>query len=280
MTDFDYSQSFDEVRNRHQEESTKRRYQSLLSQFSAWLGTSFPHLLLNGALAISASNSSSFFGAIEQFFGYMSTKINPKTNALYAHSYLSGFRSAISDYLVKNCTLATPDFQLRLSQYFSGHKRIIASKKKIGELPVREGKAHFTFDAYIFLAKAMIRWDRDFDFSTSSLLFFLLSWNLMHRSETIESIMAVHLYWEMDSLVIVLPKHKSNPEVFTTFLCVRMDVDVILRVDVIVCFIWCIALHSLRWWLTLSRLTHSFRAIVQTRFTSMQILWSRRFVRF
>jgi hypothetical protein len=61
---------------------------------------------------------------------------------------------------------------------------------------------------------------------------------------------------------------------------VRMDVDVILRVDVIVCFIWCIALHSLRWWLTLSRLTHSFRAIVQTRFTSMQILWSRRFVRF
>jgi hypothetical protein len=91
----------------------------------------------------------------------------------------------------------------------SGYARKVASCKQDGTMELLEGKAPLSFQGKLFLAEKAWRATTDFMLSIHSLVFLLLSWNLMARSNNISGLMFVHMSMSMDALVVNIPCQKG-----------------------------------------------------------------------
>lgn len=79
-------------------------------------------------------------------------------------------------------------------------------------MSITEGKQPLTFQGYRFLAKLAIKQSNDFSLSIFAWVFLVLCWNLIARCNSVASIMLSHITWKNDSLVVIFPSHKGDPD--------------------------------------------------------------------
>jgi hypothetical protein len=131
--------------------------------------------------------------------------------AIYSFSHVSGYRSALT-YLYEHANIAMDHvLDKEMDRFMGGYIRTIADYKELGLMEVQEGKLPLPFDAYRFLsykaASQKVNTSTAFHWSFGVLMF-----NLMARVHSICTIKLKHIFWEADSLVILIPKHKGDQE--------------------------------------------------------------------
>ncbi len=132
-------------------------------------------------------------------------------------STLTGYRSALVDlYREKGKTLErTLDTELK--SVLHGYVKVVCALKQQGRMAINEGKRHLKWSGYVLLAKKLMTrtpTERDHGPSWSSIVFgwafFVIMWNLMSRSESVDSLMLQHVDWDGDALIIEEQGHKGD----------------------------------------------------------------------
>jgi hypothetical protein len=202
-------QAFSSMKRKCLDDSTRSQYASKLGQIFAWASQFDSEAcdMTTKTLRMPIQAST-----VRLFLGYMSTKLNPRTGVVYSHSSLGSYRSAIRNAFKEASMNLDSGLLEEMSQFFGGHKRVIANKKLSGEISAVEGKQPFKYEAFVWICSEILRSTQDFELSAFSHLFCLLELNLLHRSEVVESVLPGHLRWSMDALTVVIPRHKGDPE--------------------------------------------------------------------
>ncbi|ETK82176.1 hypothetical protein L915_12394 [Phytophthora nicotianae] len=120
---------------------------------------------------------------------------------------LSGYRSAIKDLYRKKERSLPLAYNSKLTRLFSGLKRTEVSKFQSGS-PKESGKAPLPFSLYRDLCRATLA-RQDAGFAN---LFLTTQWNLMCRSESVQTLCTEHLSNHDDSVGIMMYKSKTNQE--------------------------------------------------------------------
>lgn len=212
-----------DVINRQVVEGTKRNYVSSLLNMANWLHNNYPdaveevHADGGGVeykiiLPISREVVMAYMGAIQR----RDEHGNPVEHGgkLMAVSTMNTIGSAINYLYRVHGIQHTMDPRLKaaIKDFMAGHRRMVATAKGNGELPLFEGKRAISFSGYHKLAKYSLEKQTSRLGSFYSHLFIVLSWNLFARSHSIASLMFNHIEWKEDSLLITLPRHKGDQE--------------------------------------------------------------------
>ena len=92
-----------------------------------------------------------------------------------------------------------------------GMKRTVAKHKKQAGESLVEGKQHMSFEVYNLMCEIL---SKGANTNNSEYLFahcyLVLEWNLMARSENVQSCHVNHIAWDNDSLLFYFPISKSN----------------------------------------------------------------------
>jgi hypothetical protein len=73
---------------------------------------------------------------------------------LFSFAHVSGYRSAIVSVIKKQGSTVPDALSLAMEDYLIGYKKNIADLKEAGQWSTVEGKAPFSFEAYIKVCKA------------------------------------------------------------------------------------------------------------------------------
>ena len=146
----------------------------------------------------------------EIFFGYICDTSDDEKGL--AHSTVNGYWNAINDAHRK----ANIDVDVTLSkvmrEMLGGYKKVIAQKKHIGVMEIREGKVSMPVVVYKQLCKRSLLPMRDRTTYACTIihLFMVLCWNMFARSCSVGDLRTAHFAWNNDALVIRLGKHKGD----------------------------------------------------------------------
>jgi len=122
-------------------------------------------------------------------------------------SSLNGYRSAIKDLYRRNELPLPSVYEKSMSTFFSGLKRLQASKLQ-GGAPTVSGKDPLPYSLYHKLCEAtLFRQDAGFTH-----FFLTTQWNLMCRSDSVQSLCTEHLSAHDDSVGCIMHKSKTNQE--------------------------------------------------------------------
>ncbi|ETI37477.1 hypothetical protein F443_16532, partial [Phytophthora nicotianae P1569] len=122
-------------------------------------------------------------------------------------STLNGYRSALKDLYRRQDVPLPNTFEKKMATLFSGLKRMQATKYQSGA-PKESGKEPLPYSLYQQLCKAtLVRQDAGF-----SHFFLSTQWNLMCRSESVQTLCTQHLSGIDDSVGCVMYKSKTNQE--------------------------------------------------------------------
>lgn len=143
------------------------------------------------------------------FFGQLNDPL--KANDTKRVSTVQGYKSALKWWLQDQKVVIDPLFEMELDKFMKGYKNRIANLKLKGILPINEGKAYLTFNAYIQLTTALFQ-SANFKTMLFTWPFIVIQWNLIGRSASVAAIMYDHVRWDGDSLIVELPKHKGDQE--------------------------------------------------------------------
>jgi hypothetical protein len=136
-------------------------------------------------------------------------------------SHLTGFRSAIID-LYKN---AGPEamaswnqhIELELKKAGDGYSRLMNQFRQKGLVKINEGKRHLRWDGYSMIARKFMLSEpkrnqsgEDWDMVLFGWSFYVLTWNLMSRGDSSESLMLQHITWSEDALIVEEQGHKGD----------------------------------------------------------------------
>lgn len=135
--------------------------------------------------------------------------------ATMSSSCMQGYKSAMLWLYRENKVIMEPAVQQRLSDIVEGYVKIVADKKSKGIMKISEGKSPLSFAGYNEVCRAMmtlspVRNRHTFAESIFSWAFMVFMWNLMARSDSVNSIMLQHIDWRDDSMVITFAKHKGD----------------------------------------------------------------------
>lgn len=83
---------------------------------------------------------------------------------------------------------------------------------RLGEMSIYEGKRPISAKGYLLLVKLALGTTTNRLGSVYPHVFTILCWNLFARSCNVGTLMLQHIFWENDSLKIVLPRHKGDQE--------------------------------------------------------------------
>jgi hypothetical protein len=228
------------MEDRRTSDRTKQNYKSKIKMMTAWMALRFPQNVdIDGNLTIPLPKA-----AVIRFFSHLcsaahalSKRGDDETEVTedqvpLSVSHVKGFRSALVDLYKK--ANRKHDFNREIDQslkkVLDGYEKTINDLKKDGLMDINEGKRHLKSDGYGLLArKLMIRLpnketDRiemdpqksskahgnSWSFVTFAWSFFVVSWNLMSRSDSVDSIMLQHIEWAEDALVIEEQGHKGD----------------------------------------------------------------------
>ncbi|KAJ1395035.1 hypothetical protein B484DRAFT_309458, partial [Ochromonadaceae sp. CCMP2298] len=124
-------------------------------------------------------------------------------------STLSPHRSAIKDLYTQAGVGPTAELDTEIRKIVVGYQKLLNDLKKRGLFSITEGKHPLASRGFYLLAAKLLRFDPTDrpvggQGSTGSFAwaFFLLMWNLMSRTETVDAIMLQHIGWSEDSLII------------------------------------------------------------------------------
>ncbi|KAG2770460.1 hypothetical protein PC116_g19612 [Phytophthora cactorum] len=163
--------------------------------------------------------------AVLAFFGHIcspahtcdldSVHVNDATNAPLSVSYIWGYRSALVDvYCAKLIELDT-QLDTELRRVLDGYEKTVNSLKKSGLMKINEVKRGLKSSIFGLLAlklmtEAPSRKGQNWGTTLFGWSYFVLMWNLMSRSESIDSIMLQHMEWTEDCLSIEEQGHKGD----------------------------------------------------------------------
>ena len=134
-----------------------------------------------------------------------------------APSSLWGYRSAL--VYLHSQTKQTLDEKLNveLDTLLNGYEKTICALQKEGKVKPNEGKMHLKWDGYDMLAEKFFKKSpppgaKGYSWSTTVFAwsFCVLMWNLMSRSESVDSLMMEHVDWDGDALTIEEQGHKGD----------------------------------------------------------------------
>ena len=146
---------------------------------------------------------------IKAFFGHLSHTTDPKKTRRF--QAIRGYKSALIWYFKEINQHVDADFDQELEKFLAGYRRHIADLKLDSVIPLIEGKSHLSFTGYQTLANQLLKLP-NFKSMLFGWPFLVIQWNLISRSASTAALMFGHFRWEADSLIIELPKHKSDQD--------------------------------------------------------------------
>jgi hypothetical protein len=119
-------------------------------------------------------------------------------------SCLGGYKSAVL-WLYKEHNLPIEnDMSNYLNEAIHGYRTVIATKKENGVMKLQEGRSPLTFTGYLSLAKMLLA------YSPFGWVYFILTWNLMCRSNNTGKIHLSHCKLNMDCIAVTFARTKSD----------------------------------------------------------------------
>lgn len=214
--------------------STRKAYRGKINSILDWLRLHDPESVdeEHKTIRIPLSQKSilNFFGHICKHAADLADKSVCSLDGSVPLSFSSveGYRSALVDLYKLESIPFDQQVEARLKGLLDGYAKTINDLRKCGLLNNKEGKRDLTWSGYKLLStKLMIqtppRENKRKKNSTASQVnaqswagvpfawtYFVLMWNLMSRSESIETIMLQHIDWNEDALVIEEQGHKGD----------------------------------------------------------------------
>lgn len=211
------------MQSKRTNDGTKQNYKSKIRRMTQWmLQHSSNDVNLDGTLKIPISSESiiNFFGELSMNAAILLAAKDEDAIELpppMSVSSIRGFRSALVDlYRSRNLKLES-SLDHELSNTLDGYEKSICELKQRGRMKINEGKRHLKWSGYAMLAfKFMTKkpqenckgqsWSK-FVFAWS---YFVIVWNLMSRSESVDTLMLQHIDWDGDALIIEEQGHKGD----------------------------------------------------------------------
>lgn len=141
---------------------TRKKYLNCIKKFQSWLEEKYPSCVetVDAGSRNGNDDDDQQEGAIikrirlplipDVVLAYLGAAQKDQQGKLRAVSTMVTISSAISDLYRQRATegeaiVMCPILKSRISTFMSGHKRMVASAKQRGELPIQEGKRYMTF---------------------------------------------------------------------------------------------------------------------------------------
>ncbi|KAF0697183.1 hypothetical protein As57867_012058, partial [Aphanomyces stellatus] len=177
--------------------STRERYESGLRQIVKWVH-------LTGATQLLKEDGMIDLDHIE-FDHFTEFVVWTLNNTDVKVSTMSGYRSALRWYYKREDKQLPADYDTKLKQVFQGMRSITAGEAQSSSIK-DSGKRPLGFSLYSTLARdSLMVMDGGFVH-----LFLVLSWNLMARSKSTESVQLDHISYEEDAIGITYYKSKTD----------------------------------------------------------------------
>jgi hypothetical protein len=121
-------------------------------------------------------------------------------------------------YKIPTPKVPIPDStRAQMKEILDGYEKLLNDLKKRGLFRLTEGKRELQFSGYEMLCAKFMKKDPaekhvggSWATTTFAWFFLVLAWNLMSRSESVESIMLGHIEWREDCMVIQEQGHKGD----------------------------------------------------------------------
>ena len=142
-------------------------------------------------------------------------ELNEEDEDVFSISHISTFRAAIVDLYRKQSKCLEPDLDKELKNILDGYKKIINKLKQRGLMKLHEGKREISNAGYQLLAQKFVgkvpaRNGGTWSSVTFAWTFFVLLWNLMSRSDSVDKLTLNVISWEGDALIIEEQGHKGD----------------------------------------------------------------------
>ena len=198
---------------------TKENYKGKQRIMIDWLKVNHPSCVnRSDELKIPVSN-----GPIISFFGNLAQPAHDRSRCNEGDplgpdpmsvSCIRGYRSALVFLYTKVDKKLSEKTDTELTKLLDGYEKLINDLRKRGLMKVLEGKRHLQYNGYSLLCdkfmKLMPGRGDSWSMVTFCWSFFVLMWNLMSRSDSIDTIMLQHISWEGDALIIEEQGHKGD----------------------------------------------------------------------
>ena len=215
----------EDLRESKTEQGTKENYSSKIRQFLKYLQDHPRHcsnVTEDGKITIPINKE-----AVLDFFGKV---CKPATELAklegphqltedypvpYSVSQVKGYRSAIVDLYTKEKQVLDQELDTELKTLLDGYEKKICRLKLNGLMDIHEGKTHMLPQGYCTIASYFLSLTPQGHGTTwNSVIFawafFVLMWNLMSRSDSIDTLMLQHIEWQNDCLCIEEQGHKGD----------------------------------------------------------------------
>ena len=128
---------------------------------------------------------------------------------------LQGYKSALKKYYVENSITLETSVDQELDHFIKNYRRLVADKKARGIMSIHEGKSEISFSGYISIADGLRKSKPEgvkgsWSDSMMAWPYFVLSWNLMCRTNNVESLMLENVDWKDDALLVFFAKTKTD----------------------------------------------------------------------
>lgn len=132
-------------------------------------------------------------------------------------SCMQGYKSALMWWYRQKNVIMDPKVEQMLDDFIMGYKNIISNKKSRGVMKITEGKYPLSYTGFNSIALHFMQLTpekrgQSYMESIFGWSFFVLSWNLLARSENVSKLMLEHMNWANDCLCIKFPRSKGSPD--------------------------------------------------------------------
>ena len=213
----------DELADKRTEESTKNNYRSKVKQLVAFLKTNAIECINENdeiIVPLPLPQMKAFFGrlcqeALRRLKLNSADELNEDDEDVFSISHISTFRAAIVDLYRKQSKRLEPDLDKELKNILDGYEKIINKLKQRGLMKLHEGKREISNAGYQLLAQKFVgkvpaRNGGTWSSVTFAWTFFVLLWNLMSRSDSVDKLTLNVISWEGDALIIEEQGHKGD----------------------------------------------------------------------
>ena len=202
---------------------TKQNYRSKINIVVKWMKQNYPTAVdRNTQLLIPTPKE-----AVLQFFGHLSLKAAVLSKAKddevadlptpMSVSGIRGYRSALVDMYRTKSKKLDPKLDMELNSMLDGYEKAICELKQRGRMQINEGKRHLKWSGYGLLVQKFMKktpTEGENGRSWSTILFgwafCVIMWNLMSRTDSVDSLMLQHIDWDGDALIIEEQGHKGD----------------------------------------------------------------------
>jgi hypothetical protein len=141
-----------------------------------------------------------------ELVGEFIVKRNQVRTTKMVKSTLRGWVSAIKDLFRSYSVHKPEEFEDRIEKFVTGYAKDVATLRAKNAI----GKEALPFELLCKLSKRMLKdKQREYVFTRT---FLLLQWNLMCRSNNMETMMVTHLQWADDHMLVYFRKQKNDQD--------------------------------------------------------------------